>query len=303
MNPAAPTPTLDDFFAAWDLFRDPVLAAMIAGATLGYLGVYIVLRRMVFVSAAQSQASGRGVAFAFYAQMALGATGLFAQPLACATLFTLVTTLVLAKPGDGAWLSRESVLGGVYLIGSAGALIVGTKIQQEAHEISSILFGTAVLVTPSDLILLATVCSVVMAVQLVGARGFRFASFDPDGARVRGLPVRLLDAVLFASIALVVSFATRVLGALPIFAFTVLPPIAAILVAPSVRIALALATALGALSGGIGYLVSFRFSFPVGASQAATAVLFVIVMGAVRATLQRLATPKYNPRASIHPAT
>jgi len=303
MNPAAQPPTLDDFFAAWDLFRDPVFAGMIAGATLGYLGVYIVLRRMVFVSAALSQAAGLGVAFAFYAQIALGATGLFAQPLACATLFTLVTTLVLAKPGDGVWLSRESILGGVYLIGSAGALIVGTKIQQEAHEISSILFGTAVLVTPSDLILLATVCAVVMAVQLFAARGFRFASFDPDGARVRGLPVGLLDAVLFASIAVVVSFATRVLGALPIFAFSVLPAMAAILVAPNVRIALALATAFGALSGGIGYLVSFRFSFPVGASQAATAVVLVVAMAAVRATLHRLSAASYRPRTSIRPTT
>jgi zinc transport system permease protein len=302
MNPATEPPTLAEFFAAWDLFRDPVFAAMIAGATLGYLGIYVVLRRMVFVSAALAQAAGLGVAFAFYAQIAFGATGFFAHPLACATLFTVATTLVLARPGDGTWLSRESVLGAVYLIGSAGALIVGTKIQQEAHEISSILFGTAVLVTPSDLSFLATVCAVVMAVQLFAGRGFRFASFDPDGARVRGLPVRLLEAVLFASIAIVVSFATRVLGALPIFAFSVLPAMAAILVAPSVPIALALATAFGAVSGGLGYLASFRFSLPVGASQAATAVLLVVAMGTVRATLQRVSA-SFVPRASIRPTS
>jgi zinc transport system permease protein len=302
MNPATELPPLADFFAAWDLFRDPVLAAMIAGATLGYLGVYVVLRRMVFVSAALSQAAGLGVAFSFYAQIAFGATGFFAHPLACATIFTVATTLVLAKQRDGAWLSRESILGAVYLIGSAGALIAGTRIQQEAHEISSILFGTAVLVTPSDLNLLATVCVVVMAVQLIAARGFRFASFDPDGARVRGLPVGLLEAALFACIAVVVSFATRVLGALPIFAFSVLPAMAAILVAPSVPIALALATTFGALSGGLGYLLSFRFSLPVGASQAATAVLLVAAMGVVRATLQRL-SPTFVPRTSMRPTS
>jgi zinc transport system permease protein len=300
MNPAVQTPTFDEFFAAWDLFRDPVLAAMIAGATLGYLGVYVVLRRMVFVSAALSQAAGLGVAFAFYTQIAVGATGFLADPLVCATSFTLAATLVLAKPGDGSWVSRESVLGAVYLIGSAGTLIAGTKIQQEAHEISSILFGTAVLVTPSDLNLLTIVCAVVMTVQLFAARGFRFASFDPDGARVRGLPVRLLEAVLFASIALVVSFATRVLGALPIFAFSVLPAMAAILVAPSVSLALALATALGALSGGLGYLVSFRFALPVGASQAATALLFIVAMGAGRAILERVSA-SFVPRASLRP--
>jgi zinc transport system permease protein len=302
MNPSAPAPTLDDFFAAWDLFRDPVVAAIVAGATLGYLGVYIVLRRMVFVSAALSQAAGLGVAFAFYAEIALGASGLFAQPLVWATAFTLLTTLVLAKPGREGWLSRESVLGWVYLVGSAGALIVGTRIQQEAHEISSILFGTAVLVTPPDLHLLLAVCAVVMVMQVFGGRGFRFASFDPDGAKVRGLPVALLDTALFASIAIVVSFATRVLGALPIFAFSVLPAMAAILVVPSVRNALALATVLGAISGGLGYFVSFRFAWPVGASQAATGVVLVLATTAVRAVLQRVSAARAPLRASVRPA-
>jgi zinc transport system permease protein len=299
---AAETPTLHDFVEAWDLFRDPVLAAIIAGATLGYLGVYVVLRRMVFVSAALSQAAGLGVAFAFYAQIVLGATGFWEQPLVWATAFTLVTTLVLTKPRDGSWLSRESVLGCVYLVGSAGALIVGTKIQQEAHEISTILFGTAVLVTPGDLAHLATVCAFVMAIQLVAARGFRFASFDPDGARVRALPVALLDGVLFASIAVVVSFATRVLGALPIFAFSVLPAMAAILVAANVRVALALATVFGAVSGGVGYFVSFRFAWPVGASQAAVALIVVAVMAVLRAVLQRLPTGWNHSRVSIRPS-
>jgi zinc transport system permease protein len=302
MNPEASPPTLHDFFAAWDLFRDPVLAAIVAGAMLGYLGVYIVLRRMVFVSAALSQAAGLGVAFAFYAQIALGATGLWAQPLASATVFTLLTTMVLAKPGEGGWLSRESVLGWVYLIGSAGALILGTKIQQEAHEISSILFGTAVLVTPSDLLLLTGVCAVVMVVQLVGARGFRFASFDRDGARVRALPVALLDGVLFASIALVVSFATRVLGALPIFAFSVLPAMGAILVAPSVRVAQILATAFGATCGAVGYFVSFRFSWPVGASQASVAILLVVGMWAARALLSRNSVAPNQQRPAVRSA-
>jgi zinc transport system permease protein len=302
VNPT-PAPTLDDFLAAWDLFRDPVLAAIVAGATLGYLGVYIVLRRMVFVSAALSQAAGLGVAFAFYAEIALGATGLFAQPLVWATAFTLLTTLVLAKPSRDGWLSRESVLGWVYLIGSAGALIVGTRIQQEAHEISSILFGTAVLVTESDWRWLCAVCVTLMVIQLVGARGFRFASFDPDGARVRGIPVGALDTVLFASIALVVSFATRVLGALPIFAFSVLPAMAATLVASNVRLALGLATLLGAISGGLGYFVSFRFAWPVGASQAATGVALVVVCAVVRAAIQRIAAARAPATASMRPAT
>ncbi len=287
MDPNAPAPTLGDFFAAWELFRDPVIAGVIAGITLGVLGVYIVLRRMVFVSAALSEAAGLGVALAFYAQIALGVTGVLADPLVVATALTLATTLVIALLREGGWVSRESVLGWIYLAGAAGALLVGTRIQQEAHDIAAILFGTAVLVTPADLLKLAVIAGLVLAVQVAGGRGFRFASFDPDGARVRGLPVRLLDAVLFISIAMMVSFATRVLGALPVFAFSVLPAMAAILVAPSVRVALGLAALFGAFAGGAGYIAAFLHGWPVGASQAAVAGAMVIGMALVRAVLPK----------------
>jgi zinc transport system permease protein len=281
VSPDAPAPTLRQFLDAWELFHDPVVAALVAGAVLGWLGVYIVLRRVVFVSAALSQAAGLGVALAFYLQSAVGATGLAGDPLACATALTLATMLFVSRAEDGRFVSRESVLGAAYLVGSAGALLVGTKIRKDAHDITDILFGAAVLVTPEDLRTLEIVGAVILVAQVALEKGFRFASFDPDGARIRGLPVHLLDGALFTSIAVAVSVATRVLGALPVFAFTVLPAMAAILVAPSVRVALVLAAALGAVAGGAGYVVAFLRSWPVGASQ--TAVAVGVVLGAAAA--------------------
>ena len=283
----APPPSLHDFLAAWELFRDPVLAGVIAGGTLGYLGVYIVLRRMVFVSAALSQAAGLGVALAFYAQITLGAGTLLGDPLVTAMGFTIATMLFLMRASSERWMSRESLLGAVYLVGSAGALLVGTKIRQEAHDIQTILFGAAVLVTPSDLTKLEVVGAASLALQLAAGRGFRFASFDRDGARIRGLPVRLLDLGLFVSIAVGVSVATRVLGALPVFAFSVLPAMAAILLAPNVRAAMALAAVLGAVAGGAGYVTAFLYTWPVGASQAAFAAGLVVIAGLIRAARGR----------------
>mgnify|MGYP001549500826 CR=1 FL=1 len=58
--------TLADFFEGWALFEYPALAGAVAGAILGLLGVYVVLRRLVFLSAAVSQAAGLGVVIAFY---------------------------------------------------------------------------------------------------------------------------------------------------------------------------------------------------------------------------------------------
>ena len=45
-------PTWHDFVDNWSLYRDPVLCGVTAGAVLGVLGVFVVLRRAVFVTAA-----------------------------------------------------------------------------------------------------------------------------------------------------------------------------------------------------------------------------------------------------------
>ena len=62
------------FWDGWELFRDPILCGAAAGLVLGFLGVYVVLRRMVFVSAAITHSAGLGVALAFYAQIHLAAS-------------------------------------------------------------------------------------------------------------------------------------------------------------------------------------------------------------------------------------
>lgn len=64
----------EQFQAGWELFRDPILCALIAGCVLGFLSVYVVLRRMVFVSAAVTNTAGLGVALAFFAEIHLAST-------------------------------------------------------------------------------------------------------------------------------------------------------------------------------------------------------------------------------------
>jgi zinc transport system permease protein len=272
--------TLDGFFAAWELFRDPALAGALAGALLGFLGVYVVLRRMVFLSAALTQAAGLGVAGSFYAHLHLGLTGLLATPMAGATAATLLATALLASVrGPG----RDRALGIAYLVGAAGTLAVGSRIVEEVQDIQGLLFGSAVVVLPEDLALLGWVAGVLLLVQLLGFRGFVQASFDRDGAAVRGLPVRALEFGLLVSVALAISVCTRVLGALPVFAFSVLPAAAAIRLAPNVPRALWVAAVLGAAAGFGGYVVAYLARLPVGAAQALVAAAVVaLVEGLVR---------------------
>jgi zinc transport system permease protein len=267
------TPTWSAFLASWELFRDPMLCAGVAGAALGFLGVFIVLRRMVFVSAGVTQSAAVGVALAFYAEIHLG---FHIDPLFGAAALALIATQIVSIDTRALPVPRETVLGLIYALAGGGAVLLSDRISQEAHDIEAILFGSAVLVRPFDLRMVIGSALFVAVVLVWSMRGLVFASFDPDAARVQGLPVRLLNAALFVCVGLMVGVSARALGALPVFAFTVAPAAAALMLGLRLPLTFALAAALGGIAGVAGYVVAFFYQFPVGGSQTVLVSLFFV---------------------------
>jgi zinc transport system permease protein len=268
-------PTWSGFLEAWSLiFRDPVLCALAAGTVLGFLGVYVVLRRMVFVSATVTQSSALGVALAFFAQIHLSVN---VDPVVGAFVFALLSTLLLSVDPRSHRLPRESLLGFAFALTGGATILVEDRISQEAHDIHSILFGSAVLVRFEDLMVVSVTGGVVLLLHVLWFRGLVFASFDPDAARVQGLPVRFLNAFLLTSVGVVVGVSARALGALPVFALATLPAVTALALGLDLVWAFALAALLGALAGGAGYVLAFFYNLPVGGSQTLVASAMAVV--------------------------
>ncbi len=291
--------TLAAFADNWSLYRDPVLCGALAGAALAALGVFVVLRRALFVTATLSQAAGLGVALAFYAEIQFG---LALPPLfAALAASVLATALVSAKARPG--LAKETQIGFAFVLTSALAVLVGDRIAQEAHDIAAILFGTAVLVRPIDLWSVAAGAVVAALTLRLLARGLTFSGFDPEGAKVQGLPVRAIEVSFWLVFAGMVSVSTRALGSLPVFAFSVLPAAGALFVAARLSHAILLASLLGLLSGCLGYVAAFRFSLPVGATQAALAALFSFALGALHVAVRAWRQPSVTPRPARHAAS
>jgi zinc transport system permease protein len=275
----------EQFQASFDLFRDPILCALIAGGVLGFLSVYVVLRRMVFVSAAVTHSAGLGVALAFFAQIHLG---VHVDPMLGATGLSVVATLLLMLDPARLKLTRESMLGMAFAFAGGAAVLVGDRIAQEAHDIQGILFGTAVLVTPENLYTVAGVGGAILFLQLWWYRGFTFVSFDRVGATVQGLPVRTLDATLMMSVGIMVGVSARALGSLPVFAFSTLSAIAALLLDFRLQWTFLLATLAGVISGVGGYLFAYFYDFPVGGSQTVLASVLVLLAALIRGILDLL---------------
>ncbi|HEX9289500.1 MAG TPA: metal ABC transporter permease, partial [Anaeromyxobacteraceae bacterium] len=113
----------NDFLAAREIWREPLLASLVAGALCGFLGVYVVLRRTVFVSAALTQLSTLGLIAALILEESLGVevehTGV---QLAVALAFSVAGALALGMALQGRKLPGEAGVGMSYVL--AGALVV-----------------------------------------------------------------------------------------------------------------------------------------------------------------------------------
>ena len=250
---------------------------MFAGMTLGVLGVHVVLRRMVFLTAAISHTASLGVVLAVWLQGVLAGIGALLTPTVGAFLLTLLTLGVVNLVRQSSRDFSDATLGAMYLLGAAGTLVIGSHVQMELHELNAMLFGTAVAVIRKDFLTVAILGSVLLLIQGWFWRGFTAATVDGRDAQVRGLPVRALDLVLMLSIALFISVSTRVLGPLPTFAFSILPAFAAIRMATNTSRALILAGILGAICGFGGYIAATLLDLPVGAAQALTGLTLVVL--------------------------
>ncbi len=238
--------SLASFWEAWDYFAPGVAAGVIVGATLGLLGVYVVLRRLVFLSAAIGQAASFGVVISLFLGALTGAAWWVPSPTVAAVLLAFVATLLVSR-GRRSPVLRDGALGAMFLTGAAGTILLGGRLTQEMHEIEVLLHGVGVAVRPEDLAVVAWVGGLAAVVHFMGWRAFAVVSFDPIGAVVRRVPTRLVETTLALTLALAIAAGIRALGVMPVFALSVLPSLAAIRVAKTLPRALLLGPILGAL--------------------------------------------------------
>jgi zinc transport system permease protein len=267
---------LRGFVAAREIWEIPLAASVVAGALLGALGVYVVLRRTVFVSAALTQLSTLGLVGTLLVEERLHIeTEHPSEQLAVAIAVSAAGALLLGafRPRR---LPAEATVGATWVVASALVVLGASRLVHAAHDLQGLVFGNAVAVPASDLAVIAVVAALATAVHLAFAKELAFTSFDPETARALGMRVRLWDAMLFLTIGVAIPPAARALGALPVFAFLTLPAAGALLLRVGFRPAFALAAAFGVLAASAGYVLSWILEIPTGATMVALAAALVL---------------------------
>lgn len=246
-----------------DLLALPFLAGLVLTLMHVHLGLHVLARGVIFVDLALAQVAALGLTVALLAGHSLQGEGAYGYALAFAlggaVLFALTRTHGRAVP-------QEAVIGIVYAVSAALAVIVLDRAPQGGEHIKQLLVGSILTVSAREVADLAGLYAAIGLAHWALRRPLTQVSLDPEGAARSGRALVFWDVFFYASFALVVTSSVRVAGVLLVFAYLVVPAAIASLFVRSLRARLALGWALGAAVSAAGLWASWTFDLPTGAT-------------------------------------
>jgi len=263
------------------LFREAWYGALVIGVACSVLGIWVVLRRIVFVGAALAQLSSAGIALALWAGGFAMLAPFAHRPTVVSLVVTLLGALFFGIGGGRRLISSEASIGVSYAVAAAmGILLIAKAATGEAHDI--FLQGSILGITRPDTLVLLAVSVPVLAVHLVFHKEFLFVSFDPETARTVGYRVTGWNLLLYFTLGVVIASAMQFAGVLLVFGMLVLPAVTGLLLASSMRGAFAGAIASALLSVTVGFGLSVPFDLPSSPAIVAVAGIMVGLAWVVR---------------------
>lgn len=260
----------------------PTLECLVLVGIHSYLGIHVIRRKVIFVDLALAQlaALGTTVGFLFGIMPETPASFVFSIVFATAGAAVFATTRMRSER-----VPHEAVIGLVYAIAAALAILVIDRAPSGAEHLKNVLVGRIEWVRGHEVAVAAVVYAAIGLVHWIFRRQFTLISESPDRAFASGMRVRAWDFLFYVTFGVVISISVKVAGVLLVFVFLVVPAIAAVLITRSLPRQLLIGWGMGTAVTVAGMLVSYHASLPSGPTVVAIyglALVLVAVLVHVR---------------------
>jgi zinc/manganese transport system permease protein len=239
----------------------PFMACIVMGTALGYLGIHVLKREVIFVDIAVAQVAVVGAIAAHLAFHVEENTPLaYAASLACVALISAFYALARSKISQ---ISIEAVIGISYAITAAAGLFLIGIAPGHAHA-QEMLAGNLLWVTGRDILwTLAAFCPVGICLY-VFRKPFSATSEDYGAAAAQGLKVVWWDFLFYMLLGVVITLAVQVMGVVTVFAFLIMPATTSALF--TTRLVHRMLIGLTVIGGAsiLGLLFSYYLDFSLG---------------------------------------
>lgn len=209
----------------------------IAAIPFGLIGTFVVVRRIGYLAGAIAHCAFGGIGIGIYLQYAVasGTSMAFAgrfldhfglqklvDPIIVSVLVAIASALLIGAVRIRTKEREDTIIGAIWTIGMAlGWLLL--ELTPGSANISNFLFGNILLITPTDVYLVAGLSILVFLIVLVFFKRFEAICFDEEFARLRGMPTECYFQLLLVLAALTVVLLVRVVGILLVIAMLTLP--------------------------------------------------------------------------------
>jgi zinc transport system permease protein len=266
---------MNGFFAdllAFDFLRNALIAGLLISVACGLVGTLVVTKRITYLAGAIAHSVLGGMGAAGYLAKVHGMTWL--TPLLGALIAALISAGIVGWVNLRAKERADTVIGAIWAIGMALGVLFIAKTPGYSEDLMSYLFGNILMVSGSDLWLIALLDAAVVAISLLLFHKLLAVCFDEQHARLRGIWVEGYTFLLLGLTALTVVLLVTIVGIVMVIALLTLPAAIAGHFTKTLARMMALAVALCAAMTTGGLAISYGPDLPAGAT-------IIVLAGAV----------------------
>lgn len=263
---------------------DFILRALLAGLCIaivaGPLGAFVVWRRMSYFGDTLAHSSLLGIAIGILLDM-----NLQLAVIASSVLFAIILILLQRNKT----LSTDTLLGILAHSTLAFGMLILSLSSAVQINLVGYLFGDLLTISTVDLWWIAGCAAVVATLLAVYWNGLLAVTVHEELARVEGVPVDRLHAMMVLMVALLIAVSMKIIGVLLITSLLIIPPAAARRLAETPEQMALGASVVGGLAVCGGLLMSYYLDTPAGPSIVVAACAFFLLSYLAPALLGRKA--------------
>jgi len=254
----------------FQLFPYALVAGLVIAFVCALLGVFVILKRVVFIGITLSEVAACGIAAAMVFHV---------HPFVGASVLTLATVTLLSYPFETNRIPRDAILGVIFVLASGLSILLVCKSGFGLQEVKSLLYGDLILTSRKDLTIILATLLPVLAYFVVFIRPTLYSFLDREAAKVLGIHVAAWELLFFFALGLAVSAASKVAGALLVFCYLAVAPSVALLLSRRLWVVMAASVFTAIVSTMLGLHWSFSRDLPTNQTIAVAACgLFVLAL-------------------------
>ena len=263
----------------YSFMQHAFIACILSSIGCGIIGTYVVVKRIGFLAGGIAHTVLAGMGIAYFME---------SSPFVGAVIAALVAAVSMSFI-KLRWKQQEDILvAAFWSVGMAIGILFISRTPGYSVDLMSFLFGNILLVSKSDLLLMAILDIIIVGIVFLFYKQFMAAVFDEEFARIRGIRIEIYYTLLMCMVALTVVLLIQIVGLILVIALLIFPAACAAQFFHSIFKMMLAATVICMLMTISGLTIAYQPDLPASATIIVIAGVFYAISIVCSSLLRQL---------------